>query len=45
MKYIFDEHLVNLDAPIKSCLQKLNKLAVKNKQKRNWFKDFISGVF
>jgi len=27
MKYIFDEHLVNLDAPIKSCLQKLNKLA------------------
>jgi dTDP-glucose pyrophosphorylase len=27
MNYIIDEHLVQLDTPIKSCLQKLNKLA------------------
>lgn len=27
MNYIIDEHLVQVDTPIKSCLQKLNKLA------------------
>jgi dTDP-glucose pyrophosphorylase len=27
MNYIFDEHLVDLDTPIKVCLQKLNQLA------------------
>jgi dTDP-glucose pyrophosphorylase len=27
MKYVIEEHLVNLETPIKSCLQKLNKLA------------------
>ena len=27
MNYIFDKHLVDLDTPIKDCLQKLNQLA------------------